>query len=253
MNKKYLALFYLLLLTSGTILSLYTPKVESFDAQAAVTIPNEAIRLRILANSDEQNDQAVKRLIRDEVNEDITAWVQELTSIDDARNVITNHLPDIQATAEEVVKREGLSQSVTVEFGKADFPTKLYGQYLYPAGVYEAIVITLGAGEGANWWCVLFPPLCFLDFSNGTAVSQSPFVEEADADIKQTPIEDDPETIESEGSVEEVDAEEESMSEQPETESDTEKKDVAAKVFTGEEESPVVVKSFFAELFTNLF
>ena len=91
MNKKYLALFYILLLTCGTILSLYTPKVESVDAQAAVTIPNEAIRLRILANSDEQNDQAVKRLIRDEVNKNITVWVQDLTSIDEAPK--GNHQP----------------------------------------------------------------------------------------------------------------------------------------------------------------
>ena len=72
------------------------------------------------------------------------------------------------------------NQSVNVDFGQAEFPTKLYGQYLYPAGDYEAMIITLGEGEGANWWCVLFPPLCFLDFSNGTAVSQSPIVEDED-------------------------------------------------------------------------
>lgn len=252
MNKKYLALFYLLLLTCGTILSLYTPKVESVDAQAAVMIPNEAIRLRILANSDEQNDQTVKRLIRDEVNQDITAWVQDLTSIDEARKVITSHLPEIQATAEEVVKREGLNQSVTVEFGKADFPTKLYGQYLYPAGVYEAIVITLGAGEGANWWCVLFPPLCFLDFSNGTAVSQTPFVEDTDTsgqtsvESKETPVE-----VAEEITTQPADKESES---EPETVEDSNADDVAtANVYTGEEESPVVVKSFFVELFTDLF
>lgn len=251
MNKKNLALFYLLLLTCGTILSLYTPKVESVDAQAAVTIPNEAIRLRILANSDEQNDQAVKRLIRDEVNKDITVWVQDLTSIDEARKVITSHLPEIQATAEEVVKREGVSQSVTVEFGKADFPTKLYGQYLYPAGVYEAIVITLGAGEGANWWCVLFPPLCFLDFSNGTAVSQTPFVEDTDTSV-QTPAE--PEEAPVEAAEETTQpADEESESEQETVEDSDADELAAANVYTGEEEPPVVVKSFFAELFTDLF
>ncbi|MEC2055362.1 stage II sporulation protein R [Peribacillus psychrosaccharolyticus] len=251
MNKKYLALFYLLLLTCGTILSLYTPKVESVDAQAAVTIPNEAIRLRILANSDEQNDQAVKRLIRDEVNKDITVWVQDLTSIEEARKVITSHLPEIQATAEEVVKREGLSQSVTVEFGKANFPTKLYGQYLYPAGVYEAVVITLGAGEGANWWCVLFPPLCFLDFSNGTAVSQTPFVEDTDTSV-QTPVE--PEEAPIEAAEETTQSAEEELENEPETVEDSDAdKLAAANVYTGEEEPPVVVKSFFAELFTDLF
>lgn len=180
MKTKHLAIIYLLILTIGTIVSIYMPKAEVVGAEATKVIPDEAIRLRILANSDAEKDQAVKRLIRDEVNEDITKWVQELTSLDEARDVITSHLPDIQATAEAVIKEQGMEQSVKVDFGQAEFPTKLYGQYLYPAGDYEAVIITLGEGEGANWWCVLFPPLCFMDFSNGTAVSQSPIVEEED-------------------------------------------------------------------------
>lgn len=178
MKTKHLAIIYLLILTIGTIVSIYMPKAEMVGAEDTKVIPDEAIRLRILANSDAEEDQAVKRLIRDEVNEDITKWVAELTSLDEARDVITSHLPDIQATAEAVIKEQGLEQSVKVDFGQAEFPTKLYGQYLYPAGEYEAVIITLGEGDGANWWCVLFPPLCFLDFSNGTAVSQSPIVED---------------------------------------------------------------------------
>ncbi|MEY8735140.1 stage II sporulation protein R [Peribacillus frigoritolerans] len=178
MKTKHLAIIYLLILTIGTIVSIYMPKAEMVGAEDTKVIPDEAIRLRILANSDKEEDQAVKRLIRDKVNEDITKWVAELTSLDEARGVITSHLPDIQATAEAVIKEQGLEQSVKVDFGQAEFPTKLYGQYLYPAGEYEAVIITLGEGDGANWWCVLFPPLCFLDFSNGTAVSQSPIVED---------------------------------------------------------------------------
>ena len=190
MKRRNLAIIYLLILTIGTIFSLYIPKQEAVKADAAMAvIPDEAIRLRILANSDREADQAVKRLIRDEVNQDITGWVAELTSLEEAREVIMSHLDEIQATAESVIAKEGLNQSVKVDFGQAKFPTKLYGQFLYPAGDYEAVIITLGEGEGANWWCVLFPPLCFLDFSNGTAVSQSPFDEEeenAAAAVNQT-------------------------------------------------------------------
>ncbi|WP_019243217.1 MULTISPECIES: stage II sporulation protein R [Bacillus] len=175
MNKKYYSLFYIVLLCLATIVSLYIPKSESVLAsEEAVVIPNEAIRLRILANSDSDEDQAVKRAIRDEVNANITEWVKDLTSLDEARRVINNHLPDIQNIADRYVKEHGLSQAVSVEFGQAKFPTKLYGQYLYPAGEYEAIVIKIGEAKGANWWCVLFPPLCFLDFSNGTAVVNTP-------------------------------------------------------------------------------
>jgi stage II sporulation protein R len=170
MMKKSLGIAYILVLTIGTILSLYIPKNE-VTANEAVVIPKEAIRLRILANSDSDADQALKRSVRDEVNANITTWVQELTSISKARDLLQAKQPEIQAIAEAVVKREGSTQSVQVEFGKVQFPTKLYGQFLYPAGEYEAILITLGEGKGANWWCVLFPPLCFLDFSNGVAVS----------------------------------------------------------------------------------
>ena len=81
-------------------------------------------------------------------------------------------LPQLQQIAENVLIEENVNQSVKVEFGEVEFPTKLYGEFLYPAGEYEAILITLGEGKGANWWCVLFPPLCFLDFSNGVAVSE---------------------------------------------------------------------------------
>lgn len=170
-----LAAFYILILSVGTIVSLYIPKQET-AAQDTIIIPKEAIRLRILANSDLEADQNLKRKVRDEVNAHITEWVGELTSLEDARDVLRKKVPEIQRIALEVVERENMNQGVKVEFGPVNFPTKLYGNYLYPAGEYEAILITLGEGEGANWWCVLYPPLCFLDFSNGVATS--PGIEE---------------------------------------------------------------------------
>jgi stage II sporulation protein R len=170
MTAKSLAKLYIIILSLGTMLSLYIPKTE-VAAEDPLVIPQEAIRLRILANSDSEGDQALKRLVRDAVNKEITEWVSELTSIEEARSLIKSRLPEIQEIAEHVVKEENSDQTVKANFGKVDFPTKLYGQFLYPAGEYEAILITLGEGDGANWWCVLFPPLCFLDFSNGVAVS----------------------------------------------------------------------------------
>ncbi|WP_413305220.1 stage II sporulation protein R [Bacillus sp. 1P10SD] len=170
MRNKLVVWGYLVILSLGTILSLYMPKTEA-AAKESIVIPGEAIRLRILANSDFESDQAIKRKVRDAVNAQITLWVQDLTSMEKARTVINSKLPEIQEIAEKVVQEQGSDQSVKVEFGKVQFPTKLYGQFLYPAGEYQAILITLGKGEGANWWCVLYPPLCFLDFSNGVAVS----------------------------------------------------------------------------------
>jgi stage II sporulation protein R len=174
MKTKHTVLSYILILTLGTILSLYIPKQESI-AQEPMVIPEEAIRLRILANSDLEKDQNVKRLVRDEVNKEITEWVGSLTSQEEAKNIIKTGLPELQKIAEDVVAAQGLDQRVQIDFGKVEFPTKLYGQYLYPAGEYEAVLITLGKGEGANWWCVLYPPLCFLDFSTGNAVRSPGF------------------------------------------------------------------------------
>lgn len=171
MKVKAISGLYIMILTIGTIFSLYIPKNET-SAEETVIIPDEAIRLRILANSDSDKDQEIKQQVRDAVNEEITKWVEDLTSLEEARALIQSRLPEIQRLTEEVLKESNVKHDIRVDFGMVEFPTKLYGEYLYPAGQYEAILITIGEGKGANWWCVLFPPLCFLDFSNGTAVSE---------------------------------------------------------------------------------
>lgn len=171
MKQKRLAELYIILLCAATILNLYMPKIEA-NSQDPQVIPNEAIRLRILADSDSAQDQEIKRKVRDAVNAEITSWVEHLVSLEEARNTIREGIPELQKIAEEVVAANGSNQTVKAEFNKVKFPTKLYGQYLYPAGEYEAVLITLGEGTGSNWWCVLFPPLCFLDFANGDATSQ---------------------------------------------------------------------------------
>jgi stage II sporulation protein R len=170
--QKNMAWVYILILSfaAAAHLSLSIPIKERAAAENIQVIPNEAIRLRILANSDGEKDQAVKRAIRDAVNKEITAWVEHLTSIEEARALIRARLPEVENIARQELKKQSIDYSVKVEFGNVQFPTKLYGEYLYPAGTYEAILITLGEGRGANWWCVLFPPLCFLDFSTGAAV-----------------------------------------------------------------------------------
>lgn len=144
-------------------------------------IPDQAIRLRILANSDQDKDQQIKRLVRDEVNKEITTWVKDLDDIDVARELIEARLETIDQLVADTIDAEGIEMASQVSYGKnVNFPDKVYGSYVYPAGEYEAILITLGEGKGANWWCVLFPPLCFLDFSNGTSVAAAEESIEAD-------------------------------------------------------------------------
>ncbi|SFE09489.1 stage II sporulation protein R [Lentibacillus persicus] len=152
-----------------------TSEEKEYNADSEIkVIPDEAIRLRILANSDGEDDQALKRKVRDEVNAVITQWVEQMTDINEARKLIQTRIPEIRKIARDVLKAEDKEQALKVEYGEnVTFPAKLYGAYMYPPGEYEAVLITLGEGKGSNWWCVLFPPLCFLDFSNGASVAEA--------------------------------------------------------------------------------
>lgn len=176
MKKQAIAYFLLLLIGAQLLVQFGYMKA---DAKGSTVIPKEAVRLRILANSDSDKDQALKRKVRDEVKAQIDGWVADLKSFEDARRVIQSHIPEIEKTVEKTLKREGSKESFQVTFGKnIKFPTKVYGNFIYPAGEYEAVLISIGKGEGANWWCVLFPPMCFLDFSSGSAVKAESIDEE---------------------------------------------------------------------------
>jgi stage II sporulation protein R len=162
---------FMLLLSINLVLVFFFWQYSTTKADQKGPIPQNAIRLRILANSDSPADQVVKRQVRDAVNADITKWVQDLKTTDQAKKVIRAHMPELERTVEQTLKRAHADSTYKIKLGQADFPTKMYGTFVYPAGKYDALVVALGDGRGANWWCVLFPPLCFLDFSNSEAVA----------------------------------------------------------------------------------
>jgi stage II sporulation protein R len=217
--KKYVIAFFVLLVLGVNLFS-YVGK-DYVKANEFTVIPEEAIRLRILANSDSEEDQTLKRTVRDKVNAHITEWVQDLRTIEEGRNVIKNRLKDIRKIVVRTVQEAGYTYSSTVQFDEnVVFPTKMYGNFVYPAGEYEAILITIGEAKGANWWCVLFPPLCFLDFSNGEAV--------LDAEASE---------------IEEVEVEEDSQEQQMEKEA----------IIRDEEPEEVEVRFLLKELFNAFF
>ncbi|WP_232697912.1 stage II sporulation protein R [Brevibacillus daliensis] len=133
-------------------------------------IPRESIRLRIIANSDSMQDQWLKQQVRDAIIAEMNEWATTQTTLDQARQMVKDRLPDLQKVVDGTIKKHGFIYSADVFVGKVDFPTKQYGAYVYPAGEYEALRIRIGKAEGQNWWCVLFPPLCFVDMSNGDAI-----------------------------------------------------------------------------------
>lgn len=172
MNK----LVFLFCILTVVILIGWNQSGEAESNDDYQVIPDDAIRLRILANSDSANDQAMKEKVRDAVNIEITKWVADITDIEEARKLIQDNLSEIENIVHNVVGDLDFAVAYDDEI---TFPMKLYGDYLYPAGEYEAILVTLGEGKGSNWWCVLFPPLCFLDFSFGTSVESNSTMEEA--------------------------------------------------------------------------
>ncbi|WP_068783858.1 stage II sporulation protein R [Paenibacillus phocaensis] len=172
-SRKKLALFFF-----SIVMLLMSWEGQMVDTAAAAgtqgVIPQESIRLRILANSDGTSDQLVKRRVRDAVVEQMNGWVAELEnpqSLDEARRVIRDHLPAIEEQVGQTLKKYGKNYDYQVELGTVPFPTKMYGGAVYPAGDYEALRVTLGEGNGKNWWCVLFPPLCFIDAGSGDALA----------------------------------------------------------------------------------
>jgi stage II sporulation protein R len=161
--------------------------IMSWEAQktdAAMTtgaIPEEAIRLRILAHSDRPADQLIKRVVRDEIVKAMNGWVDGPASIEEARAALNARMPEIERIVAETLASRGFDYAFTAELGPVQFPTKMYGSQVYPAGEYEALLITLGEGKGQNWWCVLFPPLCFVDAATGEASASTAAVQDTGA------------------------------------------------------------------------
>lgn len=141
-------------------------------------IPNEAIRFRVLANSNSKHDQQVKEKVRDELQSNMYALLENTTNIDEARDVIKEHLSNFSTTVNNVLSKEDKNLTYTLDFGMHYFPQKTYKGIEYDDGNYESLLVKLGKGAGDNWWCVLFPPLCLLEAEESTDVEYKFFVKE---------------------------------------------------------------------------
>ena len=135
-----------------------TAKMETAQKHMA----EEVLRFHVLANSDSKEDQELKMTVKDEV----VSWLEakmDCDSLEETKNFIRSHLTGIEEVAEETVRREGYSYPVQAALEWTDFPEKSYGDVTFPAGSYEALRIQIGEAKGHNWWCVLYPNLCFID------------------------------------------------------------------------------------------
>lgn len=126
-------------------------------------VVEEPFRLHIIANSDAQKDQEVKLLVRDEILRITEEALSTSNSREETEAYFRENLETIEQAAGKILEQQGIEYGVKAKVGVYQFPEKTYADTVYPAGEYHALRIILGNGEGHNWWCVMFPPLCLVD------------------------------------------------------------------------------------------
>ena len=140
-------------------------QVEAVDYQQGMA--EEILRFHVIANSDSEDDQALKMKVKEEVVEYVSTLTACGEDLESTKYILSLYLEEIKEVAEQVIREEGYTYEVKVELTESYFPIKTYGEAVFPAGVYDALKIQIGKAQGKNWWCVLYPNLCFVDSAYG--------------------------------------------------------------------------------------
>ena len=157
----------------GIWLFLYRPgPKKKTPRQIQQGIAKEIIRFHVLANSDSEEDQGLKIKVKNRVVEYLHELLGDDTTLEETREAILSHMEEIRDISREVIRREGYAYPVTAGLTTAYFPEKTYGDCTFPPGEYEALQIKIGEAEGHNWWCVLYPSLCFVDDTHGVVTEE---------------------------------------------------------------------------------
>ena len=143
-----------------------------------IEIPGEALRIRILANSNSDYDQTVKNNVKEEIQDYVYNLLKDTKDINEARKIINSNLNSISLLTSKNLESQNYNLPFKINFGLNYFPKKEYKGIKYKEGYYESLLITLGSGKGDNWWCVLFPPLCLLEAEESTEVEYTTVVSE---------------------------------------------------------------------------
>lgn len=143
-----------------------------YAKQSTDSLSREMIRFHVVAHSDTTEDQLLKQQVRDAVIGFMEPEIKKCNSVAETRALLRSKLLEIREVAKEVIKENHQDYPVFVALDKANFPTKAYGDIILPAGEYEACRIIIGEGKGENWWCVMYPPLCYLDVACGVVPAE---------------------------------------------------------------------------------
>lgn len=161
------------ILVSALLILYVCISAVSYTHAVTTDIADSVFRLHVIANSDSAEDQNLKYIVRDKVIEYMSSISQNASSKEDVIEIAKANLDKIQAIASQTIWENGYTYSVNVEVGNFSFPSKRYGDITLPPGYYDALRIKIGEAEGQNWWCVMFPPLCFVDVTSGVVPDES--------------------------------------------------------------------------------
>lgn len=170
MNKS---IFYRILLVLLLLIVFVCFSAYFYVTAVSSGISDSVFRLHVIANSDSDEDQALKLKVRDSLLEYMNSLCSSTSSKEEAMRIANEHIDDFTKIAQDVIAQNGYDYSVDVSVGSCDFPTKEYGDVSLPAGTYDALRVRIGSASGHNWWCVMFPPLCFVDVSSGIVPDES--------------------------------------------------------------------------------
>ncbi len=164
--KKLCILLFLLLLYTFIC-------VQSYVSAVSTNLSSAVFRLHVLANSDSDEDQSLKIKVRDGLLNYMNGICANCSTKEEAISLATAHESDFQQIAEKIINDNGYNYSVKININNFYFPTKNYGDISLPAGFYDALRVEIGEAKGRNWWCVMFPSLCFIDVSSGIVDSKA--------------------------------------------------------------------------------
>lgn len=146
---------------------------QSYSNAVSSELSNSVFRLHVLANSDSEEDQQLKLKVRDALLSYMNTLSSNCNTKEEAIQIATQHQNEFQTIAENVIVENGYNYPVQIKINNFYFPTKSYGDISLPAGYYDALRVEIGEAKGHNWWCVMFPPLCFVDISSGVVPDES--------------------------------------------------------------------------------
>lgn len=172
-KRTYSLPIFIVSIIIGLAYAYITSKPNNDISTIQQGISHKIIRFHVIANSDSDADQALKLKVKEAVVNYTAELLCNSKSISETEDLLSSHTNDIISIANNVISENDYDYPVTAEITDTYFPTKSYGSYTFPPGTYRAFQIKIGEAKGKNWWCVLYPPLCFIDISHGTVNPES--------------------------------------------------------------------------------